>query len=73
MKRETCGFDGCRRDAAGYVDPGRRDGPLEVYVGQRDRPDQVPLCAGHLSEAAKHTRMTRKELLRWQWPTRYSA
>ena len=73
MTRETCGFDRCTSGAAGYVDPGRRDGPLEVYVGQRDRPDQVPVCAGHLAEASKQTRMTRKDLLRLQWPTRYSA
>ena len=63
MAGEECGVEGCRRVASGYADPGRAGGPLEAYVGQRLRPDQIQLCASHLAEVARRPGMKRRELL----------
>jgi hypothetical protein len=63
MAGEECGVEGCRLIATGYADPGRAGGPLEAYVGQRLRPDQIQLCATHLAEVARRPGMKRRELL----------
>ena len=62
MAGEECGVTGCRALSAGYADPGRAGGPLEVYVGQRRRPDQIQLCAAHLAEVSKRPGMRRRDL-----------
>jgi hypothetical protein len=66
MEGENCGIGRCTRTAAGYVDPGRRGARLEVYVGRRSRPDQVPLCVSHLDQLAGNSRMSRRALLALQ-------
>ena len=66
MEGESCGIGRCTRRAAGYVDPGRRGERIEVYVGRRNRPDQVPVCVSHLDQLAGNSRMSRRALFALQ-------
>ena len=59
---ERCEIQSCRGTSAGYAQARERGGPLEAYIGQRQRPDQIPLCATHLSIVTGRPLITRLEL-----------